>query len=69
VSPPRDLLINGGNLWEYRVGGGWTFLDGGVKSIAKGHAGYVDMVFTWGDAWGHDSSGWYYLTGSAQMAS
>jgi hypothetical protein len=64
-----DLLFNGGNLWEYRVGSGWTFLDGGVNSIAKGHAGFVDMVFTWGDAWGHDSSGWYYLTGSAQTAS
>ncbi len=64
-----DLLLNGGNLYEYRVGTGWTFLDSGVTSIAKAHAGFVDMVFTWGAAWGHNSSGWSYLTGSASTAS
>jgi hypothetical protein len=64
-----DLLYNGGNLNEYRVGSGWTFLDGGVQSIAKGHAGFVDMVFTSGDAWDHDSSGWHFLTGGAKRAS
>ena len=63
-----DLVYNGGNLWEYRVGIGWTFLDSGVKSIAKGHAGYVAMVFTSGNAWGHDST-WHFLTGSAATAS
>jgi hypothetical protein len=57
-------LYNGGNLWEYRVENGWTFLDGSVKSIAKGHSGYVDMVFTWGEAWGHDTA-WHFLTGNA----
>jgi hypothetical protein len=62
-----DLLYNGGNLWEYRVGSGWTFLDGSVKSIAKGHNGYVDMVFTWGEAWGHDST-WHLLTSNAGTA-
>jgi hypothetical protein len=64
-----DLLYNGGNLYEYRVGSGWTFLDSGVQSVAKGHAGLVDMVFTWGDAWSHDASGWHYLGGSARTAS
>ena len=63
-----DLVYNGGNLWEYRVGIGWTFLDSGVTSIAKGHAGYVAMVFTSGNAWGHDST-WHFLTGSAATAS
>jgi hypothetical protein len=28
----------------------------------------VDMVFTWGDAYAHDSSGWYYLTYNAKSA-
>jgi hypothetical protein len=63
-----DLLDNGGDLREYRVGSGWTFLDGGVKSIAKGQAGFVAMVFTWGDAWGHDAT-WQFLSGDAATAS
>ena len=64
-----DLLFSGGNLDEYRVGSGWTFLDGGVQSVAKGRTGFVAMVFSWGDAWGHDASGWHYLGGSALTAS
>jgi hypothetical protein len=64
-----ELLYNGGDLWEYRARSGWTLLDGAVNSIDKGHAGYVDMVFSSGDAWGHDSSGWHHLTGGAQTAS
>jgi hypothetical protein len=62
-----DLLYNGGNLWEYRVGSGWTFLDGSVKSIAEGHNGYVDIVFASGEAWGHDST-WHFLTSNAGTA-
>jgi hypothetical protein len=63
-----DMLYSGGNLYEYRVGSGWSFLDSSVQSIGKGHAGVVDMVFTWGDAYAHDSSGWYYLTYNAKTA-
>jgi hypothetical protein len=62
-----DLVYNGGNLWEYRVGIGWSFLDSGVKSIAKGHAGYVAMVVASGNAWGHDST-WHFLTSNAGTA-
>jgi hypothetical protein len=64
-----DLLYGNGNLYEYRVGSGWTFLDGGVQSITKGRNGFVSMVFTWGDAWGHDSSGWHFLSSAAKTAS
>jgi hypothetical protein len=63
-----DLLYNGGDLWEYRVGSGGTFLAGGVKSIAKGHAGFVAMVLTSGDAWGYDAT-WHFLSGDAITAS
>jgi hypothetical protein len=63
-----DLLYNSGDLWEYRVGSGWTWLDNNVVSIGKGHNGVVDMVFSWGDAYDHDSSGWHYLTYNAKTA-
>jgi hypothetical protein len=61
-----DLLYTNGNLYEYRVNSGWTFLDNGVTSVGKAEAGAVDMVFSWGDAWDHSPSGWAYLLGSAQ---
>jgi hypothetical protein len=63
-----DLLYANGNLYEYRVGGGWSYVWNNVQSIGKGHAGLVDMVFTWGDAYAHDPSGWYYFTSSAKTA-
>jgi hypothetical protein len=45
-----EPLFNPGDLWEYRAGTGWAYLDGGVKSIVKGHAGSVAMVFTRAEA-------------------
>jgi hypothetical protein len=63
-----DLLLTNGNLYEYRVGGVWTWLDNGVQSIGKGHHGVVDIVFTWSDAWTHDSSGWHFLSSNARTA-
>jgi hypothetical protein len=63
-----DLLFSNGNLYEYRQGwSNWQFLDSSVKYIGKGHNGVVDMVFTWGDAWDHDSS-WHFLDSSAVAA-
>jgi hypothetical protein len=63
-----DMLYANGNLYEYRVGSGWSFLDGSVQQVAKGRAGLVDMVFSWGDAYDHSPSGWTYLTGNALTA-
>jgi hypothetical protein len=63
-----DMLYTNGNLWEYRVDTGWNWLDNSVTSIAKGRAGVVDMVFSWGDAYDHGPGGWTYLTGSARTA-
>jgi hypothetical protein len=63
-----DMLYNSGDLYEYRTGSGWTWLDNGVVSIGKGHNGVTDMVFSWGDAYDHDSSGWHYLTYNAKTA-
>jgi hypothetical protein len=63
-----ELLYTSGDLYEYRVGSGWTWLDNGVVSVGKGHAGVVDMVFSWGDAWDHDAAGWHYLTSNAKTA-
>jgi hypothetical protein len=63
-----DMLYTSGDLYEYRYGGSWTWLDNGVVSVGKGHNGVVDMAFSWGDAWAHDSSGWHYLAGSAVTA-
>jgi hypothetical protein len=63
-----DLLYTNGNAYEYRVDTGWSWLDSSVTSIAKGRAGVVDMVFSWGDAYDHGPGGWYYLTGSAKTA-
>jgi hypothetical protein len=64
-----DLLTNAGTLLEYRVASGWTFLNSGIKAVAKGRAGWVVMVSTSGSALGHDSAGWRFLTGNAVMAS
>jgi hypothetical protein len=61
-----ELLYNSGDLWEYRVpvvpdaGNGWSFLDSGVTSVAKGHAGFVALVLSSGQAWGHDTT-WHFL--------
>jgi hypothetical protein len=63
-----DLLSFNGALVEYRAGSGWTYLDSWVQSISKAHAGMVDIVFSWGDAYAHDSWGWYYLLSHAQTA-
>jgi hypothetical protein len=65
-----DVLLSSGYLYEYRVGSGWTELDGSAQSVAKGRAGLVDMVFTWGDAYDHDASGnWHFLTSGVAMVS
>jgi hypothetical protein len=63
-----DMLYTNGNLYEYRVGSGWSFLDGSVQQVSKGRAGLIDLVFTWGDAYEHTASGWTYLTGNALTA-
>ena len=60
-----DMLLTNGTLMEYQVGTGWVQLKTGVKSIAKMQAGYVDMVLSNGDAYGHDSSGWHKLRSNA----
>jgi hypothetical protein len=62
-----DLRYTNGNVWEYRVGSGWSYLDGGVQSISKGRAGLVTLVFSSGDAYDHDAAGNFsYLTGNTQ---
>ena len=63
-----DLLYSSGDLYEYRPGSGSTFLHGNVRSIAKGHAGLVDAVFTSGDAYAHDAGGWHFLLSGAKAA-
>jgi hypothetical protein len=63
-----DLLYTSGNLYEYRVGGSWTWLDNNVVSVGKGHAGAVDIVFNWGDAYDHDQYGWHFLASGAKAA-
>jgi hypothetical protein len=63
-----DLLHTNGNLYEWRAGSGWSYVYNNVQSIAKGRAGVVDMVFTWGDAYDHSAAGWTYLTGNARTA-
>jgi hypothetical protein len=63
-----DLLFSNGVLKEYRAGKGWSSLDSGVVSISKGHNGVVDVVFSWGDAYAHDLSGWHYLASNAKGA-
>ena len=70
-----DLIDEWGDLYEYQASN-WTFLNWGIKSIAKAHAGYVAMTlipksgffgsfgsfgsFSFG-AEGHDASGWHFL--------
>jgi hypothetical protein len=63
-----DMLYTNSNLYEYRVGSGWSYLDNNVTSVGKGHNGVVDMVFSWGDAYDHTSGGWFYLTSNAKTA-
>lgn len=64
-----DLLYGNGNLYEYRVGSGWSLVYGNVQQISKGRAGLIDLVFTWGDAYDHSASdAWTYLAGNALRA-
>jgi hypothetical protein len=62
------VLFNNGTLDEYRVGKGWSYLDNGVVSIGKGHGGAVNVLFSRGDSYEHDLSGWHYLTSNAKGA-
>lgn len=59
-----DLVYNGGVGYEYRVGGGWSYLWSNIQSLTKGHAGLVDILFSWGDAYDHTAWGWSYLDNS-----
>jgi hypothetical protein len=64
-----DLLYANGNLYEYRVASGWTFVSGNVQQVSKARAGLIDLVFASGDAYDHGASGaWTYLTGIALRA-
>jgi hypothetical protein len=63
-----DLLYSSGALWEWRQGSGWTSLANSVAKIGKAHAGIVDLVYSWGTAWAHDSYGWYFLANYAYAA-
>jgi hypothetical protein len=64
-----DLLYGNGNLYEYRVGSGWSFVSGNVKQVSKGRAGLIDLVFLSGDAYDLSALGhWTYLTGNAVAA-
>jgi hypothetical protein len=63
-----DLLYASGRIDEYRVGSGWSFVWDNGQSIGKAHDGVLSIVFNWGDAYDHDSGGWYFLTGNADTS-
>lgn len=63
-----DLLFATGSLWEWRQGTGWNWLSNGVASIGKAHADELDVVFTSGVAYIHDSYGWYYVASNVKAA-
>jgi hypothetical protein len=65
-----DVLASTGSLSEYRLRGGRTHLFDSVASIAKAHAGVVDVVLASGSAYKQTSSGsWSHLTRNAAMVS
>jgi hypothetical protein len=63
-----DLLYSNGYLWEWRQASGWNWLDYGVATIGKAHAGLLDVVFTGGYAYTHDSYSWYFLAYNVEAA-
>ena len=63
-----DLLFSSGALWEWRQASGWTWLANSVAKIGKAHAGVLDLVYSWGTAWDHDSYGWHFLANYAYAA-
>jgi hypothetical protein len=63
-----DLVLNGGNLYEYRTGSGWTLLTTGTAWVGKARAGVVGVVLTNGNAYERSTTGWTFLTGSAIRA-
>jgi hypothetical protein len=60
-----ELLYANDNLWQYRSNTGWVFEDSNAQSVGKAHAGVVDVVFSWGDSYTLDASGFHYLIGNA----
>jgi hypothetical protein len=56
-----DMLGQNGELWRYQPSTDWQHIIGNVRSIGKEHAGTVDVVFTWGDAWALGPTGWSFL--------
>jgi hypothetical protein len=63
-----DLVFGNGAGYEYRTDSGWNYLASGIQSVSKADAGVVDILFSGGYLYTHDSGGWTFLTTGAVAA-
>ena len=61
-----DLLLSGGQLYQYQASSGWTVLTTGVRSISKGVHGVVGVVRTSGLAYNDANGHWNCLSSNAR---